>query len=148
MNKKYLDILFRDLTTFGGAIFYALIVLLAFAFNQDTLAVNLMLGFVISLIILIPIRLLYFKNRPQKQTYSNFLERIDASSFPSWHTARIVFLAIAGIIYLKNTLLTIISIVLAILVCYSRIYLKKHDWIDLLGGIILGVLTFYLISLI
>ena len=125
MDHKYLNILFRDLTTFGGTIFYAFIVLLAFAFNQISLAIDSILGFMISLIILVPIRLLYFKNRPLKQSYSNILERIDASSFPSWHTARIVFLAMTGIFYVKNTLLTIISITLASLVCYSRIYLKK-----------------------
>src|SRR3989338_6517453 len=102
MNKKYLDILFRDLTTFGGAIFFGLIVLLALAFHQETLAIDLIFGFIISLIILIPIRLLYFRNRPQKQTYSNIFERIDASSFPSWHTARIVFIAITATFYFQN----------------------------------------------
>jgi len=148
MEKKYLDILFRDLTTFGGALFYALIVLLAFAFNQTALAVDLILGFLISLIILVPIRLFYFRDRPQKQTYSNFLERIDASSFPSWHTARIVLLAITAIFYFNNMLVNIISVVLAVLVGYSRIYLKKHDWMDLLGGIILAGVTYWMVTLI
>lgn len=146
--QKYTDILFRDITTFGGAIFYFLIILLAFAFNQTELAINLILGFIISLLILVPIRLLYFRNRPQKQTYSNFLERIDASSFPSWHTTRIVFLAIMGITFFNNTLITIISIALAILVCYSRLYLRKHDWIDLMGGIMLAGVTYVIITLI
>src|SRR3989338_5966999 len=148
MEKKYLDILFRDLTTFGGALFYTFIVLLAFAFNQTALAVDLILGFMISLIILVPIRLFYFRERPQKQTYSNFLERIDASSFPSWHTARIVFVAITAIFYFNNMLVNIISVVLAVLVGYSRIYLKKHDWMDLLGGIILAGVTYWMVTLI
>ena len=148
MEKKYLDILFRDLTTFGGALFYALIVLLAFAFNQTAFAVYFILGFLISLIILVPIRLFYFRDRPQKQTYSNFLERIDASSFPSWHTARIVLLAITAIFYFNNMLVNIISVVLAVLVGYSRIYLKKHDWMDLLGGIILAGVTYWMVTLI
>ena len=146
MNHKYLPILFRDITTFGGAFFYGLIVLLAFAFNQTSLAVNLILGFVISLIILVPIRLLYFRNRPQKQTYSNLLERIDASSFPSWHTTRIVFLAITAVFYFQNIILSSVSIALALLVCYSRIYLKKHDWIDLLGGIVLAGVTYWIVT--
>lgn len=144
--QKYIDILFRDLTTFGSAIFYTLIVLLSFAFHQTALAMHLILGFVISFIILIPIRLLYFRNRPQKETHSNFLEYIDASSFPSWHTASIVFLAITGIFYFKNTLLTIISILLALLVCYSRLYLKKHDWIDVLGGVVLAGVTYWIVT--
>ena len=148
MNQKYLDIFFRDLTTFGGATFYAVIVLLALAFNQTTLAVNLILGLIISLIILVPIRLFYFRDRPQKQTYSNFLERIDASSFPSWHTARIVLLAITAIFYFNNMLVNIISVVLAVLVGYSRIYLKKHDWMDLLGGLILAGVTYGIVTLI
>ena len=145
---KYLSIFFRDLTTFGGAIFYAFIVLLAFAFNQTTLAIDLILGFIISLAIVVPIRLLYFKNRPKKQEYSNFLERIDAASFPSWHTARIVFMALTGIFYFNNPFLTIISSILAVLVCYSRIYLQKHDWRDVLGGFTLAGVTYWIINLI
>ncbi len=148
MNQKYLSIFFRDLTTFGGALFYAFIILLGLAFHQTTLAVDLALGFVIGFILLIPLRLLYFKNRPQKETYSNLIERLDASSFPSWHTARIVFFAITGIIYFKNTFLTIISITLVILVGYSRIYLKKHDWIDVLGGIVLAGVTYGIVTVI
>src|SRR3989338_5448558 len=143
---KYLDIFFRDLTTFGGALFYGLVVLLALAFQQTTLAVNLVLGFIISLAIVVPIRLLYFKNRPQKQEYSNFLERIDAASFPSWHTARIVFMALTGIFYFNNTFLTVISSILALSVCYSRIYLQKHDWMDVLGGIILAGVTYWIVN--
>ncbi len=143
---KYLPILFRDLTTFGGAIFYGLLVLLAFAFQQKNLALDLVLGFFISLAILVPIRLLYFKNRPQKQEYHHFLERIDASSFPSWHTARIVFIALTAIFYFNNTLLTITTSILALLVLYSRIYLRKHDWIDILGGIVLAGVTYWVAS--
>ncbi len=145
---KFLPILFRDLTTFGGAIFYGLIVFLAFAFNQTTFAIDLIFGFVISLAIVVPIRLLYFKNRPQKQAYSNFLERIDAASFPSWHTARAVFMALTGIFYFNNLFLTVISSILALLVCYSRIYLQKHDWMDVLGGVTLAGVTYWIINLI
>ncbi len=144
---KYLDILFRDITAFGGAFFYALIVMLALAFNHATFAIDLILGFLFSLLILVPIRLLYFRNRPRKQNYSNFFERIDASSFPSWHTARIMFLAITAIFYFQNTFLSIILVILAVLVCYSRIYLRKHDWVDLLGGIVLAAVTYWIVIL-
>ncbi|MAG02464.1 hypothetical protein CMI42_03945, partial [Candidatus Pacearchaeota archaeon] len=87
-------------------------------------------------------------NRPEKQKYGNFVERIQASSFPSWHTARIVYLAIIISYLFSNNYLTILLIIIAGLVAYSRIYLKRHDYWDVLGGIVLGIIAFWLSGLI
>ena len=146
MNKTLhtiVDIGFRDITTFGGAIFYILLVFSLFLLNQKEIVYILSGGFMITLIITIIIRLLYFRPRPKKQGYHNIVERIDASSFPSLHTARMVFLAGVGIQSFRNTITTISLIVFALSVLYSRIHLKKHDWIDVLGGIVVGVGTYF-----
>ena len=146
MNKTLhtiLDIGFRDITTFGGAIFYFLLVFSLFLLDQNKIASVLSGGFMITLIITVIIRLLYFRPRPKKQGYHNIVERIDASSFPSLHTARMVFLAGVGIQSFRNTITTISLIVFALSVLYSRIHLKKHDWIDVLGGIVVGVGTYF-----
>ena len=158
MNKnKYLDAIFRDITTFGGFVFYCLIMLLALIFQEFTLFFKLLFGIIFTTIVIVLIRTFYFKNRPNKQEYGNFIDKIDASSFPSWHTAKIVFLAlIFNYFFSHNNIfnnndtqnyLTLLFFITALLVAYSRIYLKKHDWKDVVGGIVLGMLTFLLSNL-
>jgi len=90
------------------------------------------------------IKIVFPKKRPTGQSYKNVLEKIDAGSFPSLHTSRItvVYLtlfATTPLVGLKTGFIIVI-----LLVSISRIYLKKHYPIDVLGGLICGVLIFRL----
>jgi len=130
----------RDLTALGGTPFYLLLTL-TILFIDQRIFIDLIFGFIVTLVIVVGIRTFYFKSRPNKQKYNNFIEKIDASSFPSWHSARIIFLVFALTSFLH---LRIIFGLIAVGVMYSRIYLKKHDSVDILGGVILGLVTFWL----
>lgn len=141
--QKHLQIFFRDLTSFGGTAFYIFLIVFLLPFNQ-TLAIKLIFGFLFSFAVVLLIRTFYFKNRPSKETHQNYIEKIEASSFPSWHTARAVFLALIFIFFFQNPTITILLIILAFLTAYSRIHIRKHDWVDVLGGAILGVITYWL----
>ncbi|MEK6905855.1 MAG: phosphatase PAP2 family protein [Nanoarchaeota archaeon] len=141
--QKQLNDFFRDITAIGGLVASLLLILL---FVSSQLLMPLVAGSLIIASIIILIRIFYFKDRPKKEMHTNFVERIDASSFPSMHTARIFFLAILFSVYFANRYLTILCIIIAVLVSYSRIYLKKHDWIDVLGGVAVGVATYFLIA--
>lgn len=143
MLKKHLDEFFRDVTAIGGLAASLLLILL---FISSPLLMPLIAGSVLTAAIIIIIRIFYFKNRPKKEAYHHLLERIDASSFPSLHTARIVFLALLFSSYFANQYLTILCSITAALVSYSRIYLKKHDWVDLAGGVVVGVLTYFIVA--
>jgi membrane-associated phospholipid phosphatase len=149
---KYVHIFFRDVTSLGGAFFYGLVSLLALAAGETELFIRLVIGFVLCVAITSLIRIFYFRNRPAKQDYYNFLERIDASSFPSLHTARIVFICITLAYFFwnnfQNNYTTAFFTFVAVIVAYSRIYLKKHDWWDLLGGVVLGTIVFWIATLI
>jgi membrane-associated phospholipid phosphatase len=147
MNKKFTDMIFRDLTTFGGEIFYLLVLTMIFAIKEITLFWNLLLGNIFAIAIVVLIRVFYFKPRPHTQTFSNLIEKIDASSFPSLHTARIWFVAFIFMKMWGFSVGTVVSI-LAILVTYSRVYLKKHDWVDVSFGFILAVVLYLVIPLI
>ncbi|MBI2151801.1 phosphatase PAP2 family protein, partial [Candidatus Woesearchaeota archaeon] len=70
--------------------------------------------------------------------------KLDASSFPSWHTARALFLALIFSEKFNYFPLTVFLITITVIVAYSRLYLKKHDIIDVLGGIVLGGVSFWL----
>ena len=145
MNKtiqKQLHTFFRDVTAMGGFAASLLIILL---FLWSPLLLPLIAGSVLTAALVILIRIFYFKPRPKKEEYSNLPEKIDASAFPSLHAARIAFMAILLSGHFANHYLTILFAFTAALVSYSRIYLQKHDWIDLAGGVVVGVATYFII---
>lgn len=144
--KKHLDTLFRDFTFLGGFLFYFLCFLLALTLKQTKLALILFLGFILIFSVSIIIRLFYFVPRPKKELHRNFIERIDASSFPSIHSARIVFLFLISLNLSVNFLVKVFFFLITVAVLYSRIYLKKHYFVDVLVGAIIGIIT-YLLSL-
>ncbi len=102
-------------------------------------AMQLIAALVIIYIAAVGIRTLYFKDRPSHEPHKNFFERIDASSFPSIHAARASAVAYLVASWAPET--TIIAVLVAILVCASRLYLRKHFVIDILGGIAIGIIT-------
>ena len=139
---KQIHEFFRDVTAKGG---FAASLLLILLFFYSPLLMPLIFGSVITASVVILIRIFYFRHRPKKETYTNLWQRIDASSFPSLHRARIVFLALLFSAYFANHYVTILCTVTAALVAYSRIYLHKHDWIDVVGGAAVGAATFLII---
>ena len=63
-------------------------------------------------------------------------------SFPSGHTGA-AFAAASALFFCKNRL-WIAALVLAILIAFSRLYLYVHYPSDVLGGILLGILSGWL----
>ena len=141
-KPKFIVDFWRDMTTLGGAAFYSVIMLTVLVLNQIPLFFKLLFGFLFTGAVVVIIRKIYFKNRPVKQEYHNQLEKIDAASFPSWHAARITFLALIFTTFFMSSTLSIIFILITLITIYSRIYLRKHDWMDVLGGFALGLITF------
>ncbi|MBI4151394.1 phosphatase PAP2 family protein [Candidatus Woesearchaeota archaeon] len=142
--KKHVDTLLRDITALGGFVFHSFLILFLFSLGEQRLSWLLFFAFLFTLMVTILIRAVYFKDRPHKQTYSNFFEKLDASSFPSLHTARTVALVLIVLNFIQNNLVATVLVGFSFLIIYSRVYLKKHDWEDVAGGIILGVVTFFL----
>lgn len=147
--KYILDIVFKDISVFGGLVFYLFISILYFIiFKNIILFITQLLGLFLSYIIVILIRVLYYKKRPDNQKYSNLVEKIDSSSFPSMHSIRICMIFIFTYYYLNNFFLSLLFLSLIFLVSFSRIYLKRHFLIDILVGYIIGIfLSIVLISI-
>ena len=150
MFKKFeIDVQpWRDITAFGSIFIYGLILLAVLSLQKFELFYRLFLGFVITYGIILFIRAIYFRIRPNKRTYRIFIEKLDASSFPSIHAARVTFLAGYLSFHFNQLYLTIFLIFVALLTIYSRFYLKKHDWIDLIAGIVVGGITFYIMLIV
>ena len=64
-------------------------------------------------------------------------------SFPSGHTAA-SFAAVTALFMSRKKLLGAISCVIAILIAFSRMYLYVHYPTDVLGGLLLGLLSGYI----
>lgn len=128
----------HEMTALGGSVFFLASVSSFLIVREYHTALQLLSGFGSTLLITVLIRTFYFKQRPLRQEFHTFWEKMDASSFPSLHTARAFFLAFTLGTYFKSKALFSLFIILAIAVAYSRIYLRKHDVWDIAGGIILG----------
>lgn len=146
--QKYVNQFFRDLTSLGSMMFYTLVLGLSLVFQELDLFLKLLLGLILIMAVSVLARIIYFKNRPKKQDYKSLIEKLEAASFPSIHTARIVFLGLELIFFFKKDLVTAFFILLMVLVAYSRVYLKKHDWVDLIGGAGLGIIVFWVACLV
>lgn len=133
----------RDATSLGSVWFYIIVTVFSLLLNDYLLFGKLALGLVIIYTAIIILRLVFFKNRPEKYKYKTFIDKIDAASFPSNHSARISFLAILFANYFNNIFISVFLALIALIVLYSRIYLKKHDLKDVLGGVILGIFVYF-----
>ena len=141
--KRYVNSLFIDITALGGISSTAIILLMVWFLIDAALFMQLLLGILVTISIVIIIRLIYFRDRPKKQVHSNIIERIEASSFPSLHAARSSFMALVFITYFDILVLNIIIVIIALLISYSRVYLKKHYWSDIFAGWLLGGIIYY-----
>lgn len=97
------------------------------------------------------IKLLIYKPRPIPRVFSNRLQKIDASSFPSIHTTNATIIALIwawrwhqSILHGADALsiIPLISLVgiIAVSIALSRIALQKHYAIDVLAGSLFGML--------
>ena len=134
--------LFKEITFLGGILFYLFFSLVCLKFLGLNLFLKLILSLILIYFLTFLIRIFYFKQRPRRIFYESFLEKINASSFPSVHAARITFISLFSIIIFQPNIYYIFLILfLWILTLYSRIYLKRHYFFDIIGGVILGSLS-------
>ena len=147
-KNKTRTFFFNIITLLGGTYFYGLLLILTLILSQPELFIRLLLGFALTLCITVVIRIFYFKPRPEPMKYHNFIQKINASAFPSWHASRSVFLTLLFYSFFPKGILLLILSFLTILFFYSRIYLKKHDWNDITGGVFVGIVTFWITTLL
>ncbi len=139
--QKFIDMSIRDASCFGSIVFLGVVFFTALIFQFYDLALRIAIAQIIVYAIAAPIKLFYKKKRPLERTFNNVIEKIDASSFPSIHAARITFLSILLGKFANNMMFSILLIIIALLVFYSRMHVKDHDHKDVIGGIITGLMA-------
>jgi undecaprenyl-diphosphatase len=151
-HSSYLTEFFRIITFFGDGIFVILISFLIVVFFRSYLKLGnaiilsyLFSGFVAQLfknIITAPrpiVCLQQMKSNFYIDTFSSC--NVGFSSFPSGHTATAFAIATVFGLYFNKKRIVLISLILASMVGYSRIYLGNHFVGDVLGGSLVGVLA-------
>jgi len=128
-----------DLSGIGGLPIYVIVALL-FAFTGSmTVFWQLFIGLALVYSIFFAIRLLHFRERPDKQPHHGLLQTLDASSFPSIHAGRVTVLGIILMNFYTNGLISTLMILLVVAVSTTRVVLKRHYWLDVLCGLFFGV---------
>ncbi|MBS3140692.1 phosphatase PAP2 family protein [Candidatus Woesearchaeota archaeon] len=141
--QKYTYQFFRDISTLGGIFFYGFILIFLLIINQYELFKKLFIALIIVYFFAIILRYFFFKERPVKEKYTNLIEKIDSSSFPSLHAGRASLYSLFAY-YNLNFNLFIFILIISLIILYSRIYLKKHYVKDILAGVLIGILAFYI----
>lgn len=140
--------IWRETTHFGSLWFYSFLIIFVFILGEKVLSFQLLGGIIISYVITLIIRGIYYRDRPVKQTHHNFLEKFDASSFPSLHSMRGAILFTLFSFYYKTLPIALLFLVLAITIFASRYFLKKHYISDIAAGALIGFLLAYGIILV
>lgn len=139
-KKHILDEFFSSVTSLGTPVFYILVILILLKFNIY-FALKLFLALMFIELFCIAVKIIYRKERPVPQSRENFYNKIDANSFPSVHSARIALLVTMVSLSYKDAFFSVIGIAVALFVGYSRIRLKRHYFIDVLFGFLIGIAT-------
>ncbi|MBU1000045.1 phosphatase PAP2 family protein [Patescibacteria group bacterium] len=144
-SKDWLKTFFSCFTVLGTPVFY---IPVAFYFVQihNSLLIKLVSIFIVVEIIGAGIKLAYYKSRPVATGHKNLYEKYLAASFPSIHSARIMAITIVVSSLYFTPLFIFISALFVLGVGYSRIYLKKHDVIDVVSGFLFGAIITVIIQ--
>jgi undecaprenyl-diphosphatase len=127
----------RDITSLGSSLFSTLFFIILLFINKKT-ALFFLLGYALIETINASIKTIWHKTRPNKQKYSNIIEKIDSGSFPSTHASRIIFIGLTIFHLFQSNIILLLIIPLIILIGISRISLKKHYLTDIIAGYIIG----------
>ncbi len=142
------DELWQDVKGLSGVPIFIVVIIVSFLIGMQKLAVQLLVGLILAYVVTTIVRLVYFKRRPDGQAYKNFIEKIDASSFPSLHAIRAAVLATILSLSFNNSWLTVLFALCAIGVAISRVMTKRHYAFDVVAGLVLGIAVGWLATFI
>lgn len=96
-------------------------------------------------------KIIFFKHRPNPEKDTARYRRMSTSTFPSMHTVATFSIFLLAALYFVDTSrfpLVFVYFVCSILVMISRVKLKKHYFLDIIGGIVYSVIWLILVLLI
>jgi len=138
--KRAIDDSVRDFTGLGNIILLSMI--FSFFLQGRTLALAIIF-LVLTELLCSVIKVFFFRARPVEMEHKNLIEKIQSGSFPSAHSAAIIYFSLVAVNFTNSIFADITASFLIIFVGYSRHYLKKHFISDILGGYAIGFAMFF-----
>jgi membrane-associated phospholipid phosphatase len=140
--------LFIPFAFFRDGLFVIGVALILFFLKKRILSLMIISSYALSGIIAQVLKYFIEEARPavylEKINYPYFIDEVtlhNLHSFPSGHTASAFALAAVLAFALKNKNYSILFLLMAALVGYSRIYLGQHFMDDVLVGSVIGVVS-------
>lgn len=147
-HYRVLDYFFIVYTYLGDGLFVTAFAVILFFSKKRYLSLMIISSYALSGIIAQILKFFIDEARPAfylaKTNYSYFIDGVtlhNFHSFPSGHTTSAFALAATLGFSVKNKNYSIVFLLLATLVGYSRIYLGQHFMNDVLAGSIIGMLS-------
>lgn len=114
------------------------------------LLVNLFIALILDIIVVAVLKAVTRRRRPSENKDDMFVTiSVDKFSFPSGHATRAIMLSVLlPIQYDLWLLLSLLLICWGVAVCVTRVLLRRHHILDVLGGTGVGILEAVVMSLI
>ncbi len=146
-NYPFFDIFFTIFTFMGDGIFIIALALVLFQLKYKRLALGLFSSYIIAgLIARVIKKLINFQRPAGFLSDPSIIHNVPwimlshHNSFPSGHITSVFAAAVTISLYTGKRSLAIITLIIASLVAYSRIYLGQHFVEDVWAGSFLGVM--------
>jgi len=139
MSRKIWRIILDEVGFFGSLPFFIFVTLASLAVGKAELFERLGYSFLISFIVILVIKGTHYKDRPQKEEFNIFMEKIIAASFPSSHSLNMTILALLLSMEFPYPGVMIGMALLAVMVYAQRYLTRKHFIADIIGGILIGI---------
>lgn len=143
-----LNYFFIPVTYLGDGIFVIAVALILFFLKKRFLSLMILSSYALSGIIAQILKYFIVEARPaiylEKTNYPYFIDDVtlhNLHSFPSGHAASAFALAAVLSFSMKNKNYSILFLLIAVFVGYSRIYLGQHFMDDVLAGSVAGVVS-------
>lgn len=114
-------------------------------------AVLLAVALLLDILVIAPVKVIFKRKRPDSDSGKMLgsVSQIDEYAFPSGHASRAVSLTtMYVIIFSLSPTATILWIMWAVGVCLSRVLLGRHHVIDVIVGMMVGLLVYGLLNML
>lgn len=148
-NTPFLDVFFKYFSKYGPVVFILCILYYVVKRENYKVLFILLSSYLLNFIVVTFVKKVFFIHVHRPTYYFSEkgidLHLIDGVSsqipftFPSGHTSEAFLLLLFVCILSTSKWIHFISICIAVIMAYSRVYLSKHFLIDTVGGSLLGV---------
>ena len=142
IGNPFLDKFFINVTNLGSETFYILVITYIYWCVNKKLGIRMFLITMISAYTNVILKELFHTQRPifYEGINSIYKESAPGYSFPSGHTQSSTTFWFYLMYKIRNKSMYLLGIIVIVLVGFSRLYLRVHWPIDVLGGIIFGII--------